>query len=64
MEQTFASFSGKGLSGGWCWNTGDVFTNETAGLCGSQQTLPANYAQAITAGLNSKLKKDVALSAV
>ena len=60
MQQTFASFGGK-LSGGWCWNTGDVFSNETAGLCGSEQTLPANYAQAITAGLGSKLKE---LSAV
>ena len=64
MQQTFASFSGKGLAGGWCWNTGDVFTNETTGLCGSQQTLPANYAQAITAGLSSKLKTGIAVAAV
>jgi hypothetical protein len=51
MEDTFAQYRGSGINGGWCWNTGDIFTNLNTGLCGTAQTNPSDYASAIINGL-------------
>ncbi|HWW27588.1 MAG TPA: hypothetical protein VNZ85_17020 [Caulobacter sp.] len=48
MQETFAGFAGTGITGGFLWNSGGIWSTEVSG--GGKPT-PADYAQAISNGL-------------
>lgn len=49
IQQTFQGFGGKGLSGGFIWNSYDIFRCMQSGVCPSMAA--ADYANAIIEGL-------------
>jgi hypothetical protein len=49
LEQTFAGLAGTGITGGFLWNSGGIWSTEASE--GSGAPLPSDYAQAITNGL-------------
>ncbi|MGK3997198.1 hypothetical protein [Sorangium sp. So ce1024] len=53
LKATFAGFQGSGISGGFLWNSGDMFQyeSESSPSCGGCATYPADYARAIVDGL-------------
>jgi hypothetical protein len=53
LQAIFTGFQGSGISGGFLWNSGDLFANEStsSALCDGQSTMPADYANAIKNGL-------------
>lgn len=53
IQQTFAGFAGTGITGGFLWNSSGIWSTEASG--GGQPT-PADYAQAISAGLGATAK--------
>jgi hypothetical protein len=52
LQSTFQGFEGTGITGGFLWNSADLFQNESANspTCGGG-TYPADYANAIVKGL-------------
>lgn len=50
IEQAFAQSAGTGVTGGFLWNSGGIWSTEASN--GGEPT-PADYAQAITAGLGA-----------
>ncbi len=51
MQSTFTALQPEGVVGGWVWNSGDIFNNESAALCPNQDVTPNGYASAIANGL-------------
>lgn len=49
LEQTFAGLAGTGITGGFLWNSGGIWSTEASE--GQGAPLPSDYAQAITNGL-------------
>jgi len=49
LEQTFAGLAGTGITGGFLWNSGGIWSTEASG--GQNAPLPADYAAAINSGL-------------
>jgi len=53
MQQTFQTFAGTGVTGGFLWNSSGIWSTEASG---DGQPTPADYAQAISAGLGATAK--------
>jgi hypothetical protein len=51
LEQIFKGLKSRGLSGGFLWNSLDIFAFEQKGLCGSQDVTPKGYSEAVRRGL-------------
>ena len=49
LEQTFAGLAGTGITGGFLWNSGGIWSTEASDGSGAPQ--PSDYAAAINAGL-------------
>jgi hypothetical protein len=51
VETIFKEVKAQGLSGGFLWNSLDIFAFEQKGLCATQDVTPKGYSQSILRGL-------------